>query len=136
MKRIQNVTAKYIIGLMGSALMVLVVQYALLTSRMETAHPIFIAMQVFCYMLLGVALFRGVIQRSRLAWLIARMMLSALFAVSILFASFTLVLMLQDKSFTLMLLAALLAAVLNGLMLGILFSLPVCDYFKPVSKDQ
>ncbi len=32
--------------------------------------------------------------------------------------------------------AALLSAVLNGLMLGLLFSFPVCEYFKPSAEDQ
>ena len=45
--------------------------------------------RVFCYMLLGVTIFRGLIQRSRLAWLVAQIMLAALFVVSVLFASFT-----------------------------------------------
>ena len=31
---------------------------------------------------------------------------------------------------------ALLTAILNGLLLGILFSLPVCDYFRPIDKDR
>jgi hypothetical protein len=131
MKRIWKVIPKYITGLLGAASIVLVVQYALLTGLVEPVHPIFVIMQTFCYMLLGVAVFRGFIQRSRLAWLVAQIMLSALFAVSILFATFTLVLMLKEKSLGLMLAAALFSAGLNGLMLGLLFSLPVCDYFKP-----
>jgi hypothetical protein len=135
MKRIRNSLSKYITGLLGSAALVLVVQYALLTAWMEPIHPVFSVLQVFCYMLLGVSIFRGFIKRSRLAWLIAQMMLSALFAVSLLFATVTFVLMLQDRNFGIMLLAALLAAVLDGLMLGILFSLPVCDYFQPRDED-
>lgn len=131
MKRIRNGIAKYMIGLFGAVLVFLVVQYFLLTSRMEPVHPMFVTMQVFCYMLLGAALFRGFIQRSRLAWLIARMMLAALFAVSLLFATFSVVLMLKEKSISLMVTASLLAAVIDGLLMGILFSLPVCDYFKP-----
>ena len=136
MKRRWRIVPKYITGLLGSALLVLVVQYSLLTGLVEPVHPIFVIMQVFCYMLLGVAIFRGFIQRSKLAWLVSQIMLSALFAISILFTTFGLVFSLESKGFLIMLGAALLSAVLNGLMLGFLFSLPVCDYFKPIDEDE
>jgi len=93
-------------------------------------------MQMFCYMLLGVAVFRGFIQRSKLAWLVSQIMLSALFAISILFTTFGLVYSLESKGFLIMLGAALFSAVLNGLMLGFLFSLPVCDYFKASDEED
>ena len=131
-----SVVPKYITGLLGSAALVLVVQYALLTGLVEPVHPIFVILQIFCYMLLGVAVFRGFIQRSRLAWLVAQIMLAALFAVSILFTTFSLVFALESKGFVIMLGAALLSAVLNGLMLGLLFSVPVCNYFKPADEAQ
>ncbi|MBC8205735.1 MAG: hypothetical protein ISR85_05185 [Kiritimatiellales bacterium] len=136
MKRKWNVVPKYITGLLGSALVVLVVQYSLLTGLIEPVHPIFVIMQMFCYMLLGVAVFRGFIQHSRLAWLVAQIMLASMFAVSILFTTFSLVFSLESKGFVIMLAGALLTAVLNGLMLGFLFSLPVCDYFRPSDEDQ
>ena len=135
MKRKWNAVPKYITGLLGSALVVLVVQYSLLTHLVEPVHPVFVIMQTFCYMLLGVAVFRGFIQHSRLAWLVAQIMLASMFAISILFTTFSLVFSLESKGFVIMLAGALLSAVLNGLMLGFLFSVPVCNYFKPFEED-
>ena len=135
MKRKWNAVPKYITGLLGSALVVLVVQYSLLTHLVEPVHPVFVIMQTFCYMLLGVAVFRGFIQRSRMAWLVAQIMLASMFAISILFTTFSLVFSLESKGFVIMLAGALLTAVLNGLMLGLLFSMPVCEYFKPPDED-
>ncbi|MBL7016294.1 MAG: hypothetical protein ISR84_01915 [Kiritimatiellales bacterium] len=136
MKKWKNIVSKYLTGLLGAALLVLVVQYSLLTGLVDPVHPVFVIMQVFCYMVLGVAGFRGLIQRSKLAWLVAQIMLSALFAISILFTTFGLVFSLESKGFLIMLAAALFSAVLNGLMLGFLFSMPVCEYFRPAKENQ
>ncbi len=135
MKRLPRVP-KYIHGLLGAVLVVLVVQYSLLTGLVKPVHLVFVIMQMFCYMLLGVAIFKGFIQRSRLAWLVAQIMLAAMFAFSLLFTTISAVFALKTQGLWIMLGAALVTAVLNGLLLGFLFSLPVCDYFSPIDKDQ
>lgn len=114
----------------------MVVQYALWTGLVRPVYLVFEIMQVFCYLLLTVAIFRGFIQRSRLAWLIAQVMLAAMFAFSLLFTTITAVFSLKTNGLGLMLVAALVTAILNGLLLGFLFSLPVCDYFSPMTEDQ
>jgi hypothetical protein len=121
---------------LGAVLVVLVVQYSLLTGLVKPVHLVFEIMQMFCYMLLGVAVFRGFIQRSRLAWLVAQIMLAAMFAFSLLFTTISAVFALKTQGVWIMLGAALGTAILNGLLLGFLFSLPVCDYFSPVGQDQ
>jgi hypothetical protein len=135
MKRLKAVP-KYLSGLLGAILVVMVVQYALLTGLVRPVHLVFEIMQMFCYMLLGVAIFRGFIQRSRLAWLVSQIMLSAMFAFSLLFTTISAVFSLKTQGLWIMLGSALATAILNGLLLGFLFSLPVCDYFSPLDKDQ
>lgn len=135
MKRLKMVPS-YIHALLGSVLVVMVVQYALLTGLVRPVHLVFQIMQLFCYLLLAVAIFRGFIQRSRLAWLVSQIMLSAMFAFSLLFTTISAVFSLKTQGLWIMIGAALLTAVLNGLLLGFLFSLPVCDYFSPMKKDQ
>jgi hypothetical protein len=127
---------KYLHGLLGAVLVVMVVQYSLLTELVKPVQLVFEIMQMFCYMLLAVAIFRGFIQRSRLAWLVSQIMLAAMFAFSLLFTVISAVLSLKAQGLAIMLGAALLAAVLNGILLGFIFSLPVCDYFSPTDKKQ
>lgn len=127
---------KYFKFLVSSALVVLVVQYALLTGIWSPVHIVFILLQVFCYCLLAVAVFRGFIQRSRLAWLVAQVMLTAMFAFSLLCSTISAVFALKTQGIGIMLGAALVIAILDGLLLGFLFSLPVCDYFKPLDNED
>jgi hypothetical protein len=63
-------------------------------------------------------------------------MLSALFAFSLLFTVISALFSLRDQGLWIMLGTALLTAILNGLLLGFLFSLPVCDYFSPRDENQ
>jgi hypothetical protein len=130
-----KIVPKYLRSLLGAVLVVMVVQYALLTGLLHPARLIFAVMQLFCYLLLAVAVFRGFIQRSRLAWLVAQIMLSALFAFSVLFTAISAIFSLQTESLWILLGLAVLTAVLNGLLLGFLFSLPVCDYFSPANDE-
>ncbi|HNX53520.1 MAG TPA: hypothetical protein PKI68_07225 [Pontiellaceae bacterium] len=136
MKQKLKIAPKYFHGLLGALLVVMVVQYALLTGLVRPIHLVFQLMQLFCYLLLTVTVFRGFIQRSRLAWLISQMMLAALFSFSLLFTVVSAVLSFQSEGLWLLFGAALVVAVLNGLLLGVLFSLPVCDYFRPMKDDQ
>lgn len=136
MKRKIKIVPKYLNGLLGALLVVMVVQYALLTGLVHPIHLVFQLMQMFCYLLLAVSIFRGFIQRSRLAWLISQMMLAALFSFSLLFTVVSAVLSFQAEGLWLLFGAALVVAILNGLLLGVLFSLPVCDYFRPMKDDQ
>jgi hypothetical protein len=136
MRRNWKVMPKYFHGLLGAVLVVMVVQYSLLTELVKPVHLVFEVMQMFCYILLAVAIFRGFIQRSRLAWLVAQIMLSAMFAFSLLFTTISAVFSMKSHGLWIMLSAALATAVLNGLLLGFIFSLPVCDYFSPTDKDQ
>ncbi|HPR83529.1 MAG TPA: hypothetical protein PLD51_06690 [Pontiellaceae bacterium] len=136
MKQKLKIAPKYFHGLLGALLVVMVVQYALLTGLVHPIHLVFQLMQLFCYLLLTVTVFRGFIQRSRLAWLISQMMLAALFSFSLLFTVVSAVLSFQSEGLWLLFGAALVVAVLNGLLLGVLFSLPVCDYFRPMKDDQ
>lgn len=136
MKRIWKFMPKYIRTLLGASLVVMVIQYALWTGVVHPVHLVFQLMQFFCYLLLAVAVFRGFIQRSRLAWLVSQMMLAALFSFSLLFTAVSALLSFQAEGRWFLFGIALLTAVLNGLLLGILFSLPVCDYFRPASNDQ
>lgn len=136
MKGKMKIVPKYLNGLLGALLVVMVVQYALLTGLVRPIHLVFQLMQIFCYLLLTVAIFRGFIQRSRLAWLISQMMLAALFSFSLLFTVVSAVLSFKAEGLWVLFGAALVVAVLNGLLLGVLFSLPVCDYFRPMKDDQ
>ncbi len=136
MKRRWLAMPKYLNTLLGSILVVMVVQYALLTGLVRPVHLVFQTMQVFCYLLLVMAIFRGFIQRSRLAWLVSQIMLAALFAFSLLFTVISAIFSLRSQGLWIMLGAAVVTAVLNGLLLGFLFSLPVCDYFSPRDKEQ
>jgi hypothetical protein len=135
MKKCWKVSPKYLSGLLGAILVVAVVQYSLMTGVVHPVNLVFQAMQVFCYLLLAVAVFRGVIQRSRLAWLVVQTMLSSLFAFSLLFTTVSAIFTLKSHGFALMLGAALITAILNGLFLGLLFSLPVCEYFSPKNEE-
>lgn len=134
MKRMK-ITPKYVSGLLGAVLVVTVVQYALLTGVVRPVHLVSQILQAFCYLLLSVAVLRGFIQRSRLAWLVAQIMLSAMFAFSLLFITISAVFSLKTQGLWIMLGAALVTALLNGLLLGFLFSLPVCDYFSPSERE-
>lgn len=127
---------KHLYTILGALLVVMVIQYALLTGLVHPVHLIFQLMQIFCYLLLTVAVFRGFIERSRLAWLVSQIMLAALFSFSLLFTVVSALLSFQEDGRWVLFGIALLTAVLNGLLLGILFSLPVCDYFRPIDKDR
>jgi hypothetical protein len=136
MKRRWSIVPKYFQYLVGSVLVVLVVQYALITGIFNPINAVFIILQIFCYLLLAVAVFRGFIQRSRLAWLVAQIMLVAMFAFSLLCTTISMVFSLKTQQLWIMLVAALVIAVLDGLLLGFLFSLPVCDYFRPMDEEE
>lgn len=136
MKLPWKIVPRYFYSLIGALLVVMVVQYALLTGLVRPTHLIFQLMQIFCYLLLAVAVFRGFIERLRLAWLVAQMMLAALFSFSLLFTVISGLLSFRTQGLWLLFGVAVLTAVLNGLLLGALFSLPVCDYFRPIDKDQ
>jgi hypothetical protein len=127
---------KYIKGLLAAVLVVMLVQYALLTGLVRPVHLVFYILQIFCYLLLAVSIFRGFIQRSRLAWLVSQIMLSAMFAFSVLFTMISAVFSLKSQGLWIMLGAAMGTAVLNGVLLGFLFSLPVCDYFSPLNAED
>lgn len=131
-----KINPKYFQYLASSVLVVMVVQYALLTGIWSPVHIVFVLLQVFCYCLLAVAIFRGLIQRSRMAWLVVQIMLTALFAFSLLCSTLSAVFALKTQGVGIMLGSAVGVAVLDGLLLGILFSLPVSDYFKPQNVDQ
>ena len=130
-----KIVPKYFYTLLGAILVVMVVQYALLTGLIRPVHLIFELIQMFCYLLLAVAIFRGFIERSRLAWLAAQLMLVSLFSFSILFTVISAVLSFKAQGLWLLFGFALLASVLNGILLGVLFSLPVCDYFRPRTES-
>ena len=124
---------KYLKGLLGAVLVVMGVQYALIT-----AHPVgavFLILQVFCYLLLMAALFRGLIERSRLAWLIVQIMLCALFDFSLLFAAVSAVFSLKTESLWVLLGFAVVTAVLNGLLMILLFVIPIRNYLRPLDDD-
>ena len=130
-----KIVPKYFYTLLGAILVVMVVQYALLTGLIRPVHLIFELIQMFCYLLLAVAVFRGFIERSRLAWLVAQLMLVSLFSFSLLFTVISAVLSFKAQGLWLLFGFALLTSVLNGILLGILFSLPVCDYFRPRTES-
>ncbi len=136
MKPNRKIVPKYVGGLLGAILIVMVVQYSLLTGLVRPVHLIFQIMQLFCYLLLAVAIFRGFIERSRLVWLISQLMLAALFSFSVLFTVISAVLSFKAEGLWLLFGGALLTAVLNGLLLGVLFSLPVCDYFRSIDDSR
>lgn len=136
MKRNWKIMPKYIYTLLGASLVVMVIEYALWTGLVRPVHLIFQMMQIFCYLLLTVAVFRGFLERSRLAWLVSQLMLAALFSFSLLFTIVSAVLSFKADGLWLLFGAALVVAILNGLLLGVLFSLPVCDYFRPVDDNR
>jgi hypothetical protein len=136
MKDIKKIVPSAVRAVLGAVLIVTVIQYVLWTGVIRPVTPVFIVLQAFCYLLLAVATFRGFIQRSRLAWLIMRILLSALFAFSVLFTAVSAVLSMRTENLWLLFGLSLLTAVSNGLLLGFLFSLPVCDYFRPLDEDE
>jgi hypothetical protein len=83
-----------------------------------------------------VAVFRGFIERSRLAWLVAQIMLCALFDFSLLFTAVSAVFSLKTDSLWTLVGAAAATVILNGLLMAVLFSLPVRHYFRPFDEDQ
>jgi hypothetical protein len=127
---------KYVKGLLGTLLVVMFVQYALMTGLVRPVGAVFLTLQIFCYLLLMAALFRGLIERSRLAWLITQIMLCALFDFSLLFAAVSAVFSLKTESLWIMVGSAAVTALLNGLLVGFLFSIPVRNYFRPLHEDQ
>jgi hypothetical protein len=128
---------KYLEPLVGAVLVVIVVQYALITGVMRPDHLIFSVLQMLFYFLLAAAVFRGLIQRSRLAWVVVQIMILSLFVFFLLFSGVCFSLILDGGSLGPLLFTALLTAVLNGLLMGFLFSLPVCEHFRSAaSKDQ
>jgi hypothetical protein len=127
---------KYFRGLLGAVLLVMIVQYALMTGVVHPVNMISMILQIFCYLLLMAALFRGLIERSRLAWLVAQIMLCALFDFSLLFIAVSAVFSLKTESLWIMVGSAAVTALLNGLLVGFLFSIPVRNYFRPLHEDQ
>ncbi len=123
---------KYIRGLVVALLLVVVVQYVLMTGLVRPVGGVFLTLQIFCYLLLVAALFRGFIERSRLAWLVAQIMLCALFDFSLLFAAISAVFSLKTESLWIMVGSAVAATVLNGLLMVLLFVIPVRNYFRPL----
>lgn len=123
---------KYLRSLLAALLVVMVVQYALLTGLVNPVGTVFLILQIACYLLLIAALFRGFLERSRLAWLVAQIMLTALFDFSLLFAAVSAVFSLKTESLWIMLGAAVTISVLNGLMMVFLLSIPIRNYFRPL----
>ncbi len=136
MRHLMAKLPKYFEPLMGGVLVVIVVQYALITGVLMPDHPVFSLLQLIFYLLLAVAIFRGIIQRSRLAWLVVQMMLVALSAFSLLCTGVCAVLAIDGGNLWTLLFTALLTAVVNGLLMGFLFALPVCDYFSPADERK
>ncbi len=126
---------KYIKGLLGTLLVVMVVQYALITGLVRPVGAVFLILQIFCYLLLMAALFRGLIERSRLAWLITQIMLCALFDFSLLFAAVSAMFSLKTESLWIMVGSAVVTAVLNGLLMIFLFAIPIRNYLRPAGED-
>ncbi len=127
---------KYFEPLVGAVLVIIVVQYALITGMLKPDHLVFSLFQLLFYLLLAVTVFRGIVQRSRLAWLVVQIMIVALFAFSILFSVVCAVLAAEGGDLWRLLFTALLTAVLNGLLMGFLFALPVCDCFVAPDADR
>lgn len=127
---------KHLTGLMGTLLVVMILQYALMTGLVRPVSMVFLILQLFCYLLLIAAVFRGFIQRSRLAWLVTQTMLFALFDFSMLFTAVSTVLSLKTETLWGMVGAVASITILNGLLVGVLFSIPVRQYFRPLDDDQ
>jgi len=136
MKHFAAKLPKYFEPLIGAVLVLIVVQYALITGVLKMDHPVSGLLQLGFYLLLAVAVYRGITQRSRLAWLVVQMMLIALFFSSLLFAVVCAVLAMDGGELWILLLAALLTAVVNGLLTGFLFSMPTSAVFTPKKDDQ
>ena len=126
---------KYLKGLLGALLVVMAVQYVLVTGLIQPVGAVFLTLQIFCYLLLIAALFRGFIERSRLAWLVAQIMLSAIFDFSLLFTAVSAMFSLKTESLWIMLGAAVVTAALNGLLMIFLFAIPIRNYLRPVDED-
>lgn len=122
--------------LVGISLVVVVAQYALITGVVRPDHPVLSLFQLGFYILLAASVFRGITQRSRFAWLVVQVMLIALFASSVLFAAVCAALSLKAGAFWMLVFTVVLTALVNGLLIALLFTLPVCDYFSPREKDQ
>lgn len=136
MRRLMSRLPKYFEPLVGAVLVIIVVQYALITGVLKPDHPVFSLLQLVFYLLLAVAVFRGMIQRSRLAWLVVQIMIVALFAFSLLCTGVCAVLAVDGGNIWILLLTALLTAVVNGLLMAFLFSLPVYEYFNSDNSSQ
>ncbi len=130
-----KISAKYFEFLVASMMVVMVVQYALLTGVWSPIRSVLIVLQIFCYLLLAVAVFRGLLQRSRLAWLVAQIMLTAMFSFSLLCTTLSVIFALKTQGIGSILIVTLSLAILDGLLLGFLFSVPVCNYFKSVEEE-
>jgi len=122
----------YFRGLVFALLVVMVLQYVLMTGLVRPVGSVFLTLQIFCYLLLAAALLRGFIERSRLAWLVAQIMLTALFDFSLLFAAISAVFSLKTESLWIMVGCAVATTVLNGLLMVLLFAIPVRNYFRPL----
>ncbi|MDD3276380.1 MAG: hypothetical protein PHP93_04955 [Kiritimatiellales bacterium] len=134
MKRLAAKLPKYGEALVGAAVVVITVQYALITGVMNLNHPVSGLSQLFFYLLLAGAVSRGITQRSPLAWLVVQIMMVALFAFSLLLTGICVVLALKGWSFWTMLLTALLTAVVNGLLVGFLFTLASSNKTIPIRE--
>ena len=127
---------KYFELLIGTTLVVIVLQYALITGVLKLDHPVSGLIQLGFYLLLAVAVCRGISQRSRLAWLVVQIMLIALFFSSLLFAVVCAVLAMNGEELWILFFTALLTAVVNGLLTGFLFSMPTSAVFTPKQDNQ
>ena len=136
MKHFMGKLPEYFEMLVGAVLVVIVVQYALITGAVKPGHLVSGFFQLVFYLLLAVSVFRGIIRNSRLAWLVVQIMLVALFVFSLLFTVVLAMLALQGGIFWPLLFTALLTAVVNSLLMRFLFSLPVCDDYSPPDEDQ
>jgi len=132
MSRSWKIPPKYLKGLVCALLVVMGVEYVLMTGLVHTVGTVFLTFQTFCYLLLVAALFRGFIERSRLAWLVTQVMLTALFDFSLLFAAISAVFSLKTESLWIMVGSAVATTVLNGLLMVLLFAIPVRNYFRPL----
>jgi hypothetical protein len=124
MKQFTDNLPHYFEFLAGASLVVILAQYALVTGAARSGHLVSDLFQIVFYILLGLTVYRGIIQRSRLAWLVVQVMLAALFAFSLLSTVLCAVLAVESGNLWILLFTALLTAVVNGLLMGFLFSLP------------
>jgi hypothetical protein len=135
-KQQQGALPRSIQVLLGFLLLLVGGQFVFLARWVhQGGHRIFHLIGLLSVLVFVGFLWIGFKERSRFAWMTAQLMLMVLFLFSLIGFGVSLASSLRTGSLLLHLLFELLAALINGVLLNFIFSLPVRDYFSTINRE-